>query len=247
MPISQERLITLIAHADTALSAFDSARKYIKGIQLAETISELNSAKVHTSDQTTKDILTKAVGDITTILTYVNEIEIPQELRDAIAKERLHFQQNRKKNDLMARYNRVRRSIQHNAELSHAQVPTFDWLYGANAQAPNAQGPTQSAEPPGAQAPTQAPYGQGPTEKPLTIEERIARRKANGQSDEKLAKPRSDSVFPPGETDTLTPAQSAALTPNKAQGHYDPDIISTSVPSIEDMTEDETPADRPVL
>jgi hypothetical protein len=226
MPITQDRIISVVTHASTLIKTLDMLRNLAKTIDIRENNILMNSLIAHNQDQTTKDGIMHIYQSLSILHEAITEIEVPQTVRNNIMEEEIHFKKWFKHNKATANYVRVRRSIARNLAASIAQVPTFDWL---------------------TQAPTQAPYGQGPTEKPLTIEERIARRKANGQSDEKLAKPRSDSVFPPGETDTLTPAQSAALTPNKAQGHYDPDIISTSVPSIEDMTEDETPADRPVL
>ena len=254
MPITQDRLIKVVAYADTLLDIIDHTRDYVRQLKLDETIMNINSIIDHVDDINTKDALQSVKINLQSTLSLFTEIYVPQKLRDDVAEERIHFKQHAKHNLHMANYHRVKRSMARNYNESVRQVPTFDFLN---------QNPAGTPEPEGRERLDHTPLDM-PSAPRLTIAERIARREAMGIVEEMPIRTNHSIVPPDAEPTPLTPAQLSALRqepapalaavaeveatpaaksigkikkkiPTEASPSYDPDVISNSVPSLEEL------------
>jgi hypothetical protein len=125
MPIVQDRLIKLVAHANVLLDAFDGLKANTKALAPQAAIIAANSALDHVNDKPTKDVIQLLAATISQMASLFTEIEIPQELRNNISEERIHFKLHRKANEHMRNYVKYKRIAEANMAAAKAQIPVF--------------------------------------------------------------------------------------------------------------------------
>ena len=125
MPIVQDRLIKLVAHADTLLDIFDMLRTQTRKLTPTQAIMAANAAIEHVSDKPTKEVIQLLSATISQLASLFTEIEIPQELRNNINEERLHFKLHRKANEHMANFRKYKRKAELDMAAAKAQIPNF--------------------------------------------------------------------------------------------------------------------------
>ena len=210
MPISQDRLITLVAHADTLLDAFDKLKQFTKALDIAETITIGNSAIVHSEDPNTKQSIGQLLSTINNLVDYFTNIDIPQKLRDDIAEERIHFKKHRRANEYLANYKRIKQQTRINNETSRKLIPQF---FIDEEQLPMSQ--TVPANPPPMSEP----------KKRKTLAEYQAERRAKGIPDDEFTPT-------PSPTQTTSNAEdNSELRPTTSI----PGVLRNSVPSDEEL------------
>ena len=133
MPIVQDRLIKLVAHADVLLDAFDMLRIQTKKLTPQAAIMSANAALDHVNDKPTREVIQLLSATISQMVSLLTEIEIPQELRNNISEERLHFKLHRKANEHLANFKKYKRKAEADMAAAKAQIPNF-FLPEENAQ-----------------------------------------------------------------------------------------------------------------
>jgi hypothetical protein len=236
MPISQNRLINLVAHADAMLDAFDRIKRYNKQLNIGQILSNGNSVIEHTSDDVARNTTIELVQTLGALYSAINDMEIPMSLRSNIIEERTHFKQHRKSNEYLANYKRTKTSVERQIAESMYQIPQFFTPQEQEEQT------TIDRAKPFAKDEIKVKDGyenwrKDATEQSLrvskykTLEDIRSELLASGKViDNTLANERSNSPFPPGEAEPLKPGQLQEMRQSS-----DPDILSRSTPTDEEL------------
>lgn len=230
MPITQDRMIRIVAHADAMLTIFDQLKQTVRAAASAELFTRANSVLARTQDLAAAGVLQDLKDALGTIYNLFADLEIPYTMRENIVEERTHFKSHRRANESLAIYRRLKRHNEEQMFLA-ARAVHMDFSSPAGSEASRDE-PTQAS----AQAPEPRKV-----HRPLTGESK------DDSPDYKVVD--RNNIFPPGETPT--PLTSVAVAGAAVQSNttvntiakpvqtqaktYDPDVISTSVPAAIDL------------
>lgn len=264
MPITQDRLITLVAHADTLLAEIDAARALAKANVVREALALANSALSHLDDPPARATIRQLMDTIAALTHQLSEIDIPQSLRDDVSRERIHFQKHRKANENIAYYQRYRRHAKREMTASLTQMPdvfsdlppaaTQDWRNvpsqrnAAQAQTPNPLLAAQMLRQDYTEDPAQTQRIQQLEEERKAEQE--ARRQRLMSSDERIdedmrERQRNRRMIPPGEEMTIEEANALAERIRNPKAKPDAKPSGPSGPSGSNGTVDPTDNNNP--
>jgi hypothetical protein len=224
MPIVQDRMIKVVSHADALLSMYDNMREFVKTIDFNEINSAANSMIDKVEDQRTKDGIAQVLSAFNTIYYLFKEFEVPPEVRNNIIEERTHFKANRKSNFYLANYQRYKRHAEKQMAESVAQIPQF-FSVASNKPNDDEVEMTKPAPPPKLTQ-AQKDYLDGRTS---SLAATPSKQQEKTKSQERL------------KTDEAAPAK---LT---GRAYADPDVVSTSVPSDEELYGKPVASDKDLL
>jgi hypothetical protein len=124
MPITQDRLINLVAYADVLLSTIDELQDQTRRLApLAEAVSNANSALAHrgeAADERTRQVIRDLRDTVTTLHNFITGIHIPVHLREKILEEKIHFSHAKNRNERMMNYKRAKANARADARTGGA-------------------------------------------------------------------------------------------------------------------------------
>ena len=225
MPILQSRLIRLIAHADSLIEQIDAISRLLKALEIEQTMVKLNSAIAHEADGPAKEALALARSSFGLLQDYFSRTPIKQSLRDEVAEERIHFKKHRKSNDYLAQYRRYKAQSEREMEGTLATMPlVIDSEIGTDRD--TTRDTTRDTITNAIFSPEDRAY-QEQMRKALVYEEEAKERKRIREIEK--AKEEAITKEPIVENKTHTsPALSGAA-------YKDPNVLSTSTPSLEEL------------
>lgn len=114
MPITQDRVINLVAYADVLLQTFDGMKTLMRyDDHVTKAMVDANSSLMRDDvAEPTKNNIRALMFIIEQMTDYIRVRDIPQYIRDGVAEERIHFKKHRKGNEHMANYRRALATVE---------------------------------------------------------------------------------------------------------------------------------------
>ena len=261
MPITQDRVINLVAYADVLLQTFDGMKTLMRyDDHVTKAMVDANSSLMRDDvAEPTKNNIRALMFIIEQMTDYIRVRDIPQYIRDGVAEERIHFKKHRKGNEHMANYRRALATVEKErrglgditmdyspattpAELSAEDKALYAMLHSPEAIALNERNKKinqyreEAAErkrlrdlpsPEGARA-GDAHHEQGADAGAEGHEEDIVKtlieeNKGTVGTEASVASVASEAANQPAPVSALTGPS------------YDPSVVATSVPSLEEL------------
>lgn len=159
MPITQDRILNLVAAADAILAERKRFEKHFLVPQLPSDIADAYAVIERTNDNAAKNIIQALLGHVNMVRTLLTESYSGRELEYIIVQEREHFRVHAKQNAYQARYRRNRKAIRQYYEETAPIAQKFFNDPTIPAEPPQA---AKSQAPQPAAAPMQAPAASPP-------------------------------------------------------------------------------------